>query len=313
MNALKVHLFGQFRLEWAGKSLREPSAAKAQELFCYLLLYPHRAHHRESLANILWADAANSQSKQYFRRALWQLHSALTEAMGSAEADIICVDGDWIQLNPKAKIWVDAIHFEKCCQSGQKVSGHQLEVNTANRLQEAIQLYQGDLLEGWYQEWCLFERERLAQLYLGTLDKLMAYCETSGAYETGITYGRQVLWHDRVREHTHRQMMRLYYLSGNRSAALQQYEQCAAVLAEELGVQPMPSTKMLYDQLCDNQVELEEMPENGKANGRFSPQPTTLTTRLNDDLKQLHGLLLSVQEQVQHQLEAVESVLKRHS
>ena len=37
-------------------------------------------------------------------------------------------------------------------------------------------VYRGDLLEGCYQDWCLFERERLQNAYLAMLDKLMVRC-----------------------------------------------------------------------------------------------------------------------------------------
>jgi len=40
-------------------------------------------------------------------------------------------------------------------------------------LQEAVRLSYADLLEGWYQDWCLYERERLQNIYLLILDKLM--------------------------------------------------------------------------------------------------------------------------------------------
>ncbi len=63
-----------------------------------------------------------------------------------------------------------------------------------------MDLYRGDLLEGWYQEWCLFERERLQNAYMLMLDKLMGYCEAHSEYEQGLVYGDLILRLDHASE-----------------------------------------------------------------------------------------------------------------
>src|SRR5438128_1039451 len=70
-----------------------------------------------------------------------------------------------------------------------------LSKNCAGHYWEA--LYRGDLLEGWYSDWCLYERERLQHMYLAMLDKLMEYSESHQEYETGQTYGMRALRYDR--------------------------------------------------------------------------------------------------------------------
>ncbi len=51
---------------------------------------------------------------------------------------------------------------------------------TARAVRPAVLLYKGDLLEGYYQGWCLLERERLQNMHLNTLDKLMVFCQARG-------------------------------------------------------------------------------------------------------------------------------------
>jgi DNA-binding SARP family transcriptional activator len=63
--------------------------------------------------------------------------------------------------------------------------------------------------------------------------------------------------------------MRAYYMAGDRTMALRQYERCAAALAEELGVAPSTQTLMLYEQRkTDSGVE-----EPGTALKETSPAP----------------------------------------
>jgi DNA-binding SARP family transcriptional activator len=86
-------------------------------------------------------------------------------------------------------------------------------------------------------------------MYLIILDKLMDHCEAHHRYAVGLAYGTRILLCERARERTHRRLMRLHYLSGDRTAALRQYERCIRVLNEDLEVGPARRTVALYDQI----------------------------------------------------------------
>ena len=94
-----------------------------------------------------------------------------------------------MQLNLQSELWLDVAVFEHAFNATQGVPGNQLTKNSAALLTEAVDLYSGDLLNGWYQDWCLFERERLQNMYLCMLNKLMYYCEANANYEAGQEYG----------------------------------------------------------------------------------------------------------------------------
>ena len=111
-------------------------------------------------------------------------------------------------------------------------------------LRQAAELYQGDFLEEVYvknalvfEEWVLTQRERLHELMLEGLDALVAQYINRAEYNTGISYATRLLELDPWRESAHRQMMILLAQSGQRSAAISQYETCHRILAEELGVE----------------------------------------------------------------------------
>src|SRR5262249_55549726 len=139
--------------------------------------------------------------------------------------------------------------FEKNFSSLNRKDVHTLTANDFNSIQSAAALYQGDLLEGWYQDWCLFERERFQIMYLMLLDQLVQYCDIHGQYSTGLFYGTEILRHEHACERAHRQLMRLYFLSGDRTQAVHQYQRCAAALQKELDIEPSESTKQLYEQI----------------------------------------------------------------
>jgi DNA-binding SARP family transcriptional activator len=218
---------------------------------------------------------------------------------------VLLVEPEWIQLNPRADLWLDVAAFERAFSLAQGIPGEALTEELARALQDAVQLYRGDLLEGWYQEWCVYERERLKYMYLAMLDKLMCYCEAHHTYEAGISYGMQILRYDRARERTHRRLMALYYRAGDRVAALRQYERCVAVLNEELNATPAKSTVTLYQQILADQFDDASV---AVSHVHLAPSArTTAFARAVARLKQVSAQLDTLQRQVQRDIQALET------
>lgn len=248
MNILEISLLGRFHVRSKGTLLAIFNIQKVQELLSYLLLYRHSPHHREFLATLLWENVSTAQSKQYLRKALWQLQSTLGQHM--SDSDLLLIEENWIQVNPAANYWLDLAEFEDIYRHVQKIDGGDLSHNQVKIMINGIEVYQGDLLQGWYQEWCLTERERFQYMYLDMLDKLMDYHLVHAEYASGIERGLQILRCDLARERTFRQLMYMLALSGDRTGAIRMYERCIAVLEAELGVKPAESTFELYQQIC---------------------------------------------------------------
>jgi DNA-binding SARP family transcriptional activator len=259
MATFKIYLFGKFCVRHNEQILDGFEVRKVQELFCYLLLHRDYSFPRETLAGLLWPDSTTAQSKKNLRQALWQLQSALKSLNDSNNRRILLVKSDRIQLDLCADLfWLDVAMLEEAFNLVQKVADQEIDIQKAQVLQHAVQLYQGPLLEGWYQEWCISERERLQEMYLALLDKLMGYCDVQHDYETGILYGVRIMCYDRARERAHRRLMRLHYLNGDRAAALRQYAQCVVALEEELGASPSKCTVALYERILADQLSENE-------------------------------------------------------
>lgn len=308
---LKIQLFGKYCIRRGEQALEGFDARKVQELLCYLLLHRDHALPRETLAGLLWPETTTALSKKNLRQILWQLQTALGSQLEPHEERVLVVESDWVCLNPLADLWLDVVVFEQAFAEVQRLPGQRLDAEAVQVVENAIQLYQGPLLEGWYQDWCLTERERLQSMYLAMLDKLMNFYESRGDYEIGLFYGMRIMCYDRARERTHRQLMRLHYLLGDRAEALRQYERCTQALDEELGVAPSKSTVFLYKQICADQldepattlVEVDTLPE-------FSSRS------LLEVLHYLTGVqetLTALQDQVQKGIQAVEMALSAYS
>src|SRR5262249_9952145 len=138
-------------------------------------------------------------------------------------------------------------------------------------------------------------------------DKLMSYSETAKDYDSGISYGARILSCDRAREHTHRRLMRIHYLAGDRTAALRQYERCVSALNEELGVKPARKTASLLEQIRSDQLD------SLTATSTSGENPAAPISQIRDALcrlKQVKIALVDFHRQIKHDIQALEVLLK---
>ncbi len=329
MSGLSVSLFGRLNVHRDGESLARSMPKKAQELFAYLLLH-ERAHPREKLATVLWQHGTTERTKAYLRKALWQLRECLD--VDDADLDtIILVDGDWIRIHPDAPLEVDVFHFEGAFEEVRNCEAAEMTADQTEVLKEATALYTGDLLENWYQEWCLKERERLKDVLLRMLDRLTRRCEQEGTYDSGIKYGLRALRIDPAHEGIHRHLMRLRFRAGDRTGALRQYERCAKILDQELGVSPRTATRRLHERMQEDRFPAPPPRESvgslesfasgdgqaARGNGGevvvaspVAPETEDVTLRDGlDRLQQLQSHLAALQKQLRRQMEIVEGLL----
>jgi hypothetical protein len=138
-----------------------------------------------------------------------------------------------------------------------------------SNLEEAIRVYQGDFLDGFYigsdsafEEWAVLKREQLRRQALETLHRLAQAYEKNGDLENALSVSWRLVDLEPWSEESHRYLMLLLGLSGRRAAALSQYETCRRVLAEELNVEPSTETNKIYEQIRDGQIQpLKQAPE----------------------------------------------------
>lgn len=326
MPDLEIQLFGKFSIRSKGREMEKLEASKAQELLCYLLVNRARPHPRETLAALLWGDAPTEKSKKYLRQAIWQLQGVLESQPAEGNpprALVLCAEHDWVRLNAGAEVGLDVETFERAFASARGARGEQLDAEKRGELDAAVELYRGDLLEGWYQDWCLYERERLQNMYLLMLDKLLGYCEAHGDCEAGQRYGALILRHDRARESTYRQLMTLHYRAGDRTAALRQYERCRAALREELGVEPDRRTAELRRQIRSDQLPPRATSAYIEKDACASPPLEPITDQdaapamqpslpeVLGRLRHLQQVVADAQARIQQDIQSLELALKR--
>ncbi len=95
----------------------------------------------------------------------------------------------------------------------------------------------------------LAEKDRLRETLLHCLDSLAGQAVAQNDIQQAIAFTRRIVEIEPWREAAQRRLIELLAESGQRTAALKQYELCRQVLLEELGVEPEVETQALYAQL----------------------------------------------------------------
>ncbi len=297
-----VHLFGKFEIRTKENVWHCRENSKVHELFSYLLLHRQVPQTREQLASVFWGETATPQSKKYLRQTLWQLQSLCKSQLDLGSQELFFSENETILFNPAIELWIDVEAFQSALNH---IRPHlPLDVSAVQKLRLAVDLYQGDLLEGWYPDWCLYKREHLQNLYLAVLDKLTSYCEAQSDYETGLWYANRILKCDPARERAHQQIMRIAYLMGDRTAALRQFEHCRDALHKELGVAPAQQTRLLHERIRQDQMGREPEP----LSNFLIPSSPPLTTMLAH-FRQLQSSLTQLQQELHTEIQLIESSL----
>lgn len=303
MARLSISLLGCFDVLLEGKRVTNFEANKARALLAYLVVEANRPHHRASLAALLWPDYPAAKARNNLRQTLYRVRHAL------AEVDVVpphlFVTNRDIQFNNASDYWLDADEFRRhtseflhrCSQSRIPSDAHLKE------LEATINLYQGDFLAGLhvanapqFEGWLLSYQESFHHLALEVLTKLAEIFELRQKFAKALHYSKRAIELEPWFETSHRQLIRLLALSGQRHAALRQFEECRRILAQELGVEPTQETTRLLECVRDGtllDVECKSHAFDNQKSGivapilTFTPGDTPFVAR-ESELAQLH-------------------------
>ena len=256
MPRLALTILGSFQITLDGRPAIGFESSKVRALLAYLAVEADSPHSRDALIGLLWPDKPQQAARTNLSQALANLRQAIGDR--TAQPPFLLIDSNTIQFNRQSDHWLDLRHFEALLAACDRHPhrGKEKCHSCIRRMEEVAGLYQGEFLEGYsiencpaFEEWVLMKREQLQQLALEALSRLAGYYDRLGQHGQSYGYARRQLDIDPWREEAHRQAMRALALSGERSAALEQYGRCRHVLRDELGVEPARETTELYERI----------------------------------------------------------------
>lgn len=299
---LRVTLFGCPRVIQPHLGVSTALGQKANELLALLLLRGHHSHHREKLATTLWSESSPESAAHSFRTTLWRLRRAL-EPPGVAKGTYLSASRPReIAFNWESDHSVDVLEFENTLGLCSRADVERISDAELQAIESALRLYEGELLEGHFDDWIIYERERLRDLFIRGLSYLMQAFSSRREYHQSITCGRRVLTEDPLRESVHRDLMALYVQVGQRAEAIKLYEQLRTTLDKELAVAPSKETTRAYSKLVRLDGETRHAPP--------VPPAGQITAAMDSLRDSLHTLELE-QHQMTRTLDVLKTLLAR--
>jgi DNA-binding SARP family transcriptional activator len=229
----RLGLLRGFELKLDGEAVELPLSA--QRLVAFLALHD-RPLHRAHVAGVLWTESTDAQSKGSLRSALWRL--------GEPARALVQATGQHLSLGSEVR--VDARRSVELARRLQR-----REEDPGAWDDEAIDemIASGDLLPDWYEDWVVFERERLRQVRLHALEQLCLRLALAGRFDRAIQAGLAAVRGEPLRESAHRALVAAHLAEGNGVEALRQYEAYRRLVRAELGIEPSPAMESLVGSL----------------------------------------------------------------
>jgi predicted ATPase/DNA-binding SARP family transcriptional activator len=258
---IEISLLGPWQLRASAGPTKKELRRKEQGLLAYLAVESGQAHSRDTLVGLFWPEMAPADARNNLRVALSRLKRQLGESHAALETTRHSV-----RFVPTDHIQLDVSQFLAIGKQTETHEHHTLATcqQCQDQLKQSVGLYWGDFLSGFFledclvfEEWLFVWRERLRVQMLNQLDQLVQVLEDDGEYEDAEGYARRRIELNPLHEGGHRQLSRILYAQGNRSAALAQLQLCAQVLRDELGVELEPDTVLLRQEIEAGTLEIK--------------------------------------------------------
>lgn len=239
---LKIYLLGQFKILADQRTIALPSRP-AQSLLAYLVLNAGLTFRREKLASLLWPESSETNARSYLRQALWRIRRIL-EDVGLDWKVYLQVSDIEIGFADQCECWVDARRLLD-----------QVRMPTLEQMLEVAQLYRGELLPGFYEEWVLAERDRLQAAYHQKMNQLTEMLVEIGRWDEAMVWAEEWIRLGDAPEPAFRILMQAHAGLGDLGMVNATYQRCAASLHRELGLEPSLETLHLYEQIRNGEFK----------------------------------------------------------
>ncbi len=234
---LDVRLFGHLEVALGGERFNLATPRKTLQVLAYLLLHRGSGVSREYLAFLLYPDDEESGARAKLRATL----SDFAKVLPAPVNRYVTVNTDKVAWNPDADLWLDVETFMSAA-------------NDRSRLDEAIELYRGDLLPEVYDEWLDLIRERYRTTYLRCLTERISEARRNANLGLAIETARKLLAVDPWREDVVRRIVAMRYESGDRAGALSEYAAFAKRLRSEMNAETMAETAAVAERISRGQA-----------------------------------------------------------
>lgn len=231
----EIEMLGSLRVRIQQVGLPRFKSQKAATLLALLALRLPDSESRERLAEAIWPETNPAASRNNLSVTLHALR-ALLEPEPQHKGRVLRSDSNSIGLHPES-VWTDV--------------GECREHLAAERFEEAIALYRGPLLPGFYAEAITLESERMQEDILRACERLYQHSIREGKFREAAAVAAKLVSFDSFVEQNYVRLIRAQRESGHSVEALETYRSLTRMLATTFDAEPSEDAKRLVQDLGD--------------------------------------------------------------
>jgi non-specific serine/threonine protein kinase len=263
----RVEMFGGLRARSASSPDQPVTRFRTQKtaaLLAYLALKPG-PQPREVLCGLLWPDSPPEAARNSLSASLSSLRRQFEEGQS---ADVIVADRLSAGLNPQS-FTSDVAEFS---QAQKRADAAPDDAARIEALSQAVEIYGGPLLPGFYDEWAVAEARCREEEFIAATSDLLDLLEDAEAWERAAAAARRGLGLQPDQEAWHLSVVRAHLALGRPGAALRQFEELKQVL-ERSGGTPSPRAQKLAARAREQAQQAPATPQVLEAQPQLQPQP----------------------------------------
>src|SRR6266516_39479 len=233
---------------------------KVLALLAYLAV-EQGVHSRDKIAALLGPESDEERGKASLRRALAYVRDSPDEPSHERSRNMpppsthVLVEHHTLRFNLASDFEGDTQTLQTAFTLARRRSSGDPRTHLAH-LQMGASCYRGNFLDGLslpdapdFEDWLLLQRESWRRQANTVFDRLSQWQRDAGELENALETTTRWVEHDLLNEMAHTRLMQLHSALGDRSAALQAFERCRAVLQRELSAEPSTETMMLAERI----------------------------------------------------------------
>lgn len=247
---LRIYLSGRMTLEGGG-ALLGPERFPGQQgrlLFAYLVTHRRGPVSRAALAAALWQGSPPAAWDAALSSIVSKLRTLLAQAGVDGSTALAAVSGTYEARLP-ADAWIDHEAAEDALHHAESAIGVGEFDAAYGPSAVALLIARRPFLPGEDAPWIEQRREKLSNILVRALECRVRVYSRNEEYSLAAELAREVVTLRPFRESGYRLLMRAHAASGNAAEALRVYEECRAVISEELGVGPSAETRAVHQEV----------------------------------------------------------------
>ena len=221
---------------------------RSRDIFCFIATSKHRRVEKDILIDTFWSEEDIEAVEKNFHPTISHIRKALNSRQSFKQNFLVFRDGAY-QLSAELSFSIDTEEFETAITEAENAKHEKDAKLFRQKLETAHALYRGEFMAGVYDNWAEEQRHYYAEQFARVLNGLAKLSFTEKSWSNALKFSNEILKQDPYREDVHRLLMKIYAAQGKPASVKEQFETLRELLKKELGVEPAPETRRVFQDL----------------------------------------------------------------